>query len=194
MTRALLRAGAADDDAGVEDVSEGRTALLVDVADERVDELADLLDDAAESLRGERELVSLPAVVVRCTTDDDAESERPPAAVDDPLHPLTPALSTIAHPTAATNGIVLMARPYRHRGRRATGCGVFGDSRPHPEFRSAVASPFIVSRMPRCTCGSSSPERYRRSNSTCKWFSGSRYGNRLKTERFRLALSHNRSS
>jgi ankyrin repeat protein len=34
-----------------------------------------------------------------------------------------------------------------------------GLSRCYPLFRSAVASPFIVSKMPRCTNSSSSPER-----------------------------------
>ena len=44
----------------------------------------------------------------------------------------------------------------------------------YPLLRNAVASPLMVSRMPRWTSSSSSPERYRRSSSTCRWFSGSR--------------------
>src|SRR5690606_32502552 len=48
-----------------------------------------------------------------------------------------------------------------------------------PEFRRAVASPFMVSRIPRLTSSESSPPRNRRSSSTCIWFNGSRYGNRL---------------
>ena len=58
-----------------------------------------------------------------------------------------------------------------------------------PLLRSPAAMPLMVRWIARSSARRSSPARWRRRSSTCRWFSGSRYGKRLRIERASVGLS-----
>ena len=64
----------------------------------------------------------------------------------------------------------------------------------YPLLRRPAASPLIVRWIARWVRSSVWPARCRRSSSTCRWLSGSRYGNRLRMLRASVGLSSSRVS